>query len=260
MNQSRFHNAPPASHNQVTQSGFTLVEISIVMIIIGLLIGGIFGGMKLIDNASVQRTVQDIKAIDTAIITFRDTYRALPGDIRNPSTRIPDCTTAPCATSGNGDRTIGVPESGVLPITSASENYTFWHHLSASDILSMGYKNTTDMNFGEGTPDTAIGGGFRIQHSTIAQACRMGGTGPWTGTPPRRSGHRVVITGAHNGRTDTSLTISCLQIMALDQKIDDGFAVTGEVKGIYCSSLVTFACEYDAAQSNGVAYIDFKGL
>jgi len=86
--------------------GFTLVEISIVMIIIGLLIGGTFGGMKLIDNMQVNKTVQDLKAIESAALTFKDTYGRLPGDIVNPAVRLPSCTVAPCATGGNGDRGI----------------------------------------------------------------------------------------------------------------------------------------------------------
>ena len=63
------------AHNK-HQTGFTLVEISIVMIIIGLLIGGTFGGMKLIENMQVNKTVQDLKSIESAALLSRLHLRA----------------------------------------------------------------------------------------------------------------------------------------------------------------------------------------
>jgi prepilin-type N-terminal cleavage/methylation domain-containing protein len=137
--------------NDRTQ-GFTLVEISIVMIIIGLLIGGTFGGMKLIENMQVNRTAQDLKAFTSASVTFKDTYGRLPGDIVNPAARIPNCTDAPCATGGNGNRIIGLQGLWTQSIAATDENFTYYHHLEASGLMSSGIKNTLDMNFGEGHP------------------------------------------------------------------------------------------------------------
>ncbi len=105
--------------------GFTLVEISIVMIIIGLLIGGTFGGMRLIENANVQKAVRDLKAIESSALTFKDTFGRLPGDIVNPTARLPNCTIAPCATTGNGNRIIGPTNHHGTTITNTDENYTF---------------------------------------------------------------------------------------------------------------------------------------
>jgi prepilin-type N-terminal cleavage/methylation domain-containing protein len=78
------------------QKGFTLVELAIVMIVIGLLIGGIFSGLRLIENAQISKTIQDLKSIESAALTFRDTYGRLPGDLRNPAVRLVNCTVAPC--------------------------------------------------------------------------------------------------------------------------------------------------------------------
>ena len=85
-----------------TEGVFTLVELAIVMIIIGLLIGGILKGQELINNARVSSTVSQTKAIETGISAFRDKYAAVPGDITNPTARIPSCVGL-CATAGNGD-------------------------------------------------------------------------------------------------------------------------------------------------------------
>lgn len=147
-----------------SSDGFTLVEISIVMMIIGLLIGGTFGGMRLVENMQVNKTVQDLKSIESAALTFKDTYGRLPGDFVNPSTRLPNCTDAPCATGGNGNRILGTAGVGSQTevLTPTSEKFTFWSHLQAADLLSLGIKNTIDMNFGEGQPAAAIGGGIRF--------------------------------------------------------------------------------------------------
>ena len=73
------------------QAGFTLVELAIVMIIIGLLIAGVLKGQALIGNAKVTAQVAQVKAIDAATSTFKDMYAGLPGDILTPGTRLPNC-------------------------------------------------------------------------------------------------------------------------------------------------------------------------
>jgi prepilin-type N-terminal cleavage/methylation domain-containing protein len=222
MKQERFHNAPlPAN-----KAGFTLVEISIVMIIIGLLIGGIFSGMKLIDNANIQKTVQDLKAIDTAVPTFRDTYRALPGDIRSPSTRIPNCTIAPCSVGGNGDRGISPLVTGFTDsvMTLTDERFTFWHHLQAADLIQMNFSNMNDMNFGEGQPTAHEGGGYRL---------RMYVTGTVSPFINVSSKHILFITGIPSDVPASNPTLSrassCTLAGAVDRKMDDGLPRVGKV-------------------------------
>src|SRR5437016_3490712 len=96
------HGRNNAQKNTRAEVGFTLVELAIVMIIIGLLIAGVLKGQALIANARVTATVAQNKAVEAAVSTFRDTYAGLPGDIFNPATRLPNCAGAPCNTAGNG--------------------------------------------------------------------------------------------------------------------------------------------------------------
>ena len=67
------------------QKGFTLVEIAIVLVIIGLLIGGILQGRSMIQNARVKRLVNDMEGLRTAVLTFQDRYSMLPGDENDPN-------------------------------------------------------------------------------------------------------------------------------------------------------------------------------
>lgn len=206
--------------------GFTLVEISIVMIIIGLLIGGTFGGMKLIENMQVNKTVQDLKAIESAALTFKDTYGRLPGDIPNTTARLPNCTVAPCATGGNGDRRL----SGTTfddAITSTDERFTFWSHLQAADLVAMQTKNTTDMSFGEGQPETPIGGGFRNL---------MRFSGAWCSALTTISNHVVMLTMEATLDPDSGSHqwYSCRSLQSIDAKMDDGTPVNGRFKSGWC--------------------------
>lgn len=223
MKMPTFKNIFQKNQGSITQSGFTLVEISIVMIIIGLLIGGIFSGMKLIDNANVQRTVQDLKSVDAALLTFRDTYRALPGDIRNPNTRIPNCAAVPCSTSGNGDRMIGGIADGAA-ITTSDEEFVFWQHLRAAELISF-VKPVSDLTPGEGQPESPIDSGtYRvlghrngIQHfQTIV--------GKHLLFVSTRFSEQINVAGTQNQNS-----IPCAQGRNVDIKIDDGRPLTGRV-------------------------------
>jgi len=73
-----------------SQSGFTLVEIAIVLIIIGLLIGGIIKGQAMIKNAKVKRLVGDVDGMRAAVLTYQDKFGMLPGDENDTNTPIGD--------------------------------------------------------------------------------------------------------------------------------------------------------------------------
>lgn len=80
------------------QKGFTLVEIAIVLVIVGLLIGGILKGQSMIQNAKVKRLVNDMQGMTAAIIAFQDRFGQLPGDESNVNTPPGDG-----ANNGNGN-------------------------------------------------------------------------------------------------------------------------------------------------------------
>lgn len=84
-----------------TETGFTLVELAISLVVIGLLIGAVLKGQEMVENARITRGVADVHQFVAGITIFETTYGALPGDIISPSTRIPNCTTSPCNVTGN---------------------------------------------------------------------------------------------------------------------------------------------------------------
>src|SRR6186997_1871304 len=85
------------------QSGFTLVEIAIVLVIIGLLLGGILKGQELINSAKVKNLANDFRVIPTYIYAFQDKFKALPGDDANVAAHVSGATLATTGgTVGNG--------------------------------------------------------------------------------------------------------------------------------------------------------------
>ncbi|OUS11879.1 prokaryotic N-methylation site [Gammaproteobacteria bacterium 53_120_T64] len=110
--------------NKNKQSGFTLVEIAIVLVIIGLILGGVLKGQVLIDNAKYKNFVKQMESYRGAFYTFQDTYRGLPGDISNITALDPG------AVAGNGNGRI----AGGLCNT-AEESCNVWSHLRYAGII-----------------------------------------------------------------------------------------------------------------------------
>ena len=115
------------------QSGFTLVEIAIVLVIIGLLLGGILKGQELINSAKAKSFAQDFRTIQTALYGFQDRYKALPGDFAGTrlTNSITGATTATGTTINNG-QIDGAWDS----VSGTDESCLFWQHLRLAGFLA----------------------------------------------------------------------------------------------------------------------------
>jgi prepilin-type N-terminal cleavage/methylation domain-containing protein len=112
------------------QSGFTLIEIAIVLVIIGLLLGGVLKGQELINSAKVKNLATDFKNIPVYIYGYQDKYKALPGDDLNVTTHLGASATA-CTPAAVG---LCAPGNGIIDgLWSASditaESFVFWQHV-----------------------------------------------------------------------------------------------------------------------------------
>jgi prepilin-type N-terminal cleavage/methylation domain-containing protein len=115
------------THSRIGQAGFTLVEIAIVLVIIGLLLGGILKGQEMITQAKIKNIINDFNGVTAAVNTYQDRYRALPGDDLTAATRW----ATQGAVSGNGNGVIAGTYNNVLtiPPTTTQESNLFWWHL-----------------------------------------------------------------------------------------------------------------------------------
>ncbi|MFM9890078.1 MAG: type II secretion system protein [Rickettsiales bacterium] len=121
--------------------GFSLVELSIVLVILGLLTGGILAGQSLIKAAELRKVSGDATRFRSAVYTFRDKYFAIPGDMTNASAfwGAADGTTGltgACLTSASAGTCNG---NGDGQITGGPESYRFWQQLNLAGLLEGKY-------------------------------------------------------------------------------------------------------------------------
>jgi len=136
--------------NRRKQSGFTLVEIAIVLVIIGLLIGGVLKGREMITNAKIKRIENDFNGVSAAIFAYQDRYGVLPGDDASASTRFSGTWNA--SDDGNGDGNI---TGGWDSTTNANESRLIWKHLRGAGLVA-GPVDSTNGSYQQ--PNNAFGG------------------------------------------------------------------------------------------------------
>lgn len=217
-------------HRSKAVPGFTLIELSIVMVILGLLIGGIMAGKSLIRASGLRSVIKERDVFATATGTFQERYNALPGDMPNAysywhTLGIAGCMTDTTVAGGcNGNGNGYVDHAG-------NEGSRFWMHLSFAGLIPGSYSGLpVDVNgFGVVTPASKLAPNTwaATSNSTTSQASDYFGVsnvelGLWLilGTPYPdvfMSGSKVT-----NG-----------EAWSIDRKIDDGRATTGTMLSGY---------------------------
>ncbi|MBX3670642.1 MAG: prepilin-type N-terminal cleavage/methylation domain-containing protein [Rhodocyclaceae bacterium] len=123
------------------QKGFTLVEIAIVLVVIGLLIAGVLKGQELIHSAKAKNMATELKSIAAMVYSYQDKYKALPGDqnqtMLNDAFGAPGGTPVATACSGTSGCTPGNGRiDGDWNATANSETYVLWQHLRLAGIAT----------------------------------------------------------------------------------------------------------------------------
>ena len=234
--------------------GFSLVELSIVLVILGLLTGGILAGQSLIRAAELRSVTTEFQRWQTAINTFKSKYISLPGDMRNATSfwgsaggsgTIGDgCESL----SGTGTQTCNGDGNGAIYSntsgTSYNEYFTAWQQLANAGLIEGNY---TGRNGGGSNPyDANIG--INVPSSRISNA------GWFLGNPMNVSGgsnsnyfdrsyaHRFMIGSDITNNSTDGPVITPSEAWNIHSKIDDGMPAIGNIVSYKNSSPKTPNC------------------
>ncbi len=128
------------AHDDKNNAGFTLVELSIVLVIIGLVVGGVLVGIDMVKAAELRSTISQVEKYNSAVNSFRVKYNSLPGDIlQSYASAFGLFTLTTALGAGEGDGS-GLIEGGAAGITDPSgETLVFWQHLSDANLIDGSY-------------------------------------------------------------------------------------------------------------------------
>ncbi len=217
------------------QSAFTLVELAIVLVIIGLIVGGVLVGRDLIRIAQLQAVISEKERITAALFTFRAKYNALAGDMSNAHQYFgDDCgtntTDINTGCNGNGD--------GFINVEARGETHKAWEHLSRGGLVKGEFT-------GSGTLD-----GTMIVHSPTNVPSARYPNGYWSltnqaadmATNAGNDANAIYLefghihhwgqsTGDVSGELNPILDLTNGEALRVDLKADDGAANTGAIRG-----------------------------
>jgi prepilin-type N-terminal cleavage/methylation domain-containing protein len=192
------------------QRGFNLLEIAIVLVVIGLLLGGVMRGQELIASSRVRHLIAQQEGIRSGFYGFMDRYRALPGDYPGASQSL-RCPSGGSCLNGNGN---GIIEETAAPATiggiasEGNETLLVWMHLSSAGFLNGEYRMTA----GESTANDA-----NSPRNPYNIYLHLGFNNTYfdTGAPSNR----------HNLKTGAHVPVEI--IADVDRKLDDGNGARG---------------------------------
>lgn len=206
------------------QLGFTLIEVAIVLVIIGLLLGGVLKGQELITQAKIKSVINDFTGVSTAVYAYQDRYRSLPGD--DPGAARWSIITTP----GNGDGVV----SGLFNSTTATdESLTFWAHLRLSGFLT---GDATTLASAEKPPQNSASGVLGVQWTPTAGVYGLAFQAPGL----------VICSTGLPGKIAESV----------DKQLDDGNPSTGAVRSYLTTTGAIPATSNAVNAAGGIGYID----
>ena len=186
------------------QMGFTLVEIAIVLVIIGLLLGGVLKGQELITQAKIKNVANDFNGLSAGIYAYQDRYKSFPGDDNGAVARW-GATTA----DGNKDGSVGGEMSAACAAAATDESCLFWQHLRFSGLIA-GDTATRSQ------PQNAAGGLLGVQANA-----------------------GLVAAPVLSGLVICSTNLLGKIASAIDTQFDNGDPATGSVRGFTQTGSVT---------------------
>lgn len=257
-------------------SGFTLIELSIVLVIIGLIAGGVLGGRELIKQAELRKLLKESDQFKTAVNTFRIKFNCYPGDCPNADQFFgaacgDNTTNRDTGCNGNGDGVVAfiVNMFNVTQDLARGEHLKLWMHLSMAGLIPGSYNGRgTMITYG---PESVRGTNVPITYGELGWNAfyhpnswlptQQAGvfTSPGVVNAFSVGGRTGLLTGFDTlteGYMDGGLTP--IDAASIDSKGDDGSPVSGKILGtVDVCSRYTTQYIYDTTLSTKVCNLSF---
>ena len=224
---------PPPASTDGCEQGFTLIELSIVLVIIGLVIGGILAGQDLIHAAHLRAVVNQERQFVVAVNTFQTKYNCLPGDCINATDffgTLSSCynerntygTTQTC--NGNGN---GFVENNQATTQQYFEQWRFWQHLGNAGLIPGSYKGGTATS---NAPVTTTANEIPTSVMNSNYGWQVGNLNDYCGTyVPANIGNTLYLQQSGGQVFFAGSGMLPKDMYNIDLKIDDGLPATGKV-------------------------------
>ena len=197
------------------QKGFTLIELSIVVVVIALIVAGVVAGQALVTQAQLKAQISQIHKFTVVLNSFRLQYDAMPGDIANASAYWSETGNCPV-----GDAPVGCDGDGNGIIEVGVESFRFWQHLALANLIGGSYTGLVGVtHFHE----------VKVNHP--AAKFKNGGVQVHEFPPYGYQPHSSLMIGGikvSGGDAGQGLFMAS-EAKAIDDKIDDGLADKGNL-------------------------------
>lgn len=241
-------------YNNVMRHGFSLVELSIVLVILGLLTGGILGGQSLIRAAELRSVSTEYNRYITAMQTFRDKYFALPGDMANATSFWGASSSCP-GTAGTGTQTCNGNGNGRIGVAAAAsqygEDYTFWQHLANAGLIEGTY---TGMAGSAGGTHRTVDNSPRGKLSNSLWMIDDDGSSVAAMFPVAVARHNFRLGGTISNGWPHGKLLTPEEMWNVDTKMDDSRPGFGAVTG----TLSTYGSLSDCSTSDTASSADYE--
>lgn len=232
------------------QQGFTMLEMSIMLVIIGLLVGGLVIGQAMIHQSEIRKTITEVGQFRTSVNAFFTQYNGLPGDFKEAEQFWGTSSAVNGTQNGDGDKLIEFVNDDTV-----YEGYRAWQHLARAQLVPGPFSGSVSVGVpipGLDLPKAELTGGYALESDALGM-----------------SGRLVVLLGNPLGSTDTMLMDGNMRpedAHDIDLKVDDGTPDEGVVRGADGSSAGNGACintgtspaKYDLTKTRKDCFIGFQ--
>ncbi len=212
---------------------FSIIELSIVIMIIALLVVAIAAGQKLLKNSELKTAVHELNLYQNAWQNFYIKYRALPGDMSNAYDFFNNLSS--CTDDDTNSVSTGCNGNGDAQIALSTEAANVWRHLSLAELIPGSFTGELNVpaRLAENVPESVLrSNGYSIFYDETHGPLNL-----------NIYANSLFLGGSANN-SDVATNAAALEVQdayQLDSKLDDGFATTGKFLGAEHSACYTAA-------------------